>query len=163
MSLGPVKGLTAVEAEIARLMIEGLDYDEVILGEAVRRTGRSRLCRRRGRSATNLGRRATSLPIAASSTSCGRLFKERRESEQARNLATAIEIRDNEGDASAATKTVRLKAAAFIEGNEKPGVTVNVNTQTNVAAITPGYVIRLPAKADQGALAQAALAIDHGE
>jgi hypothetical protein len=160
MSLGPVKGLTAVEAEIARLMIEGLDYDEVILGEAVRRTGRSRLCRRRGRSATNLGRRATSLPIAASSTSCGRLFKERRESEQARNLATAIEIRDNEG---AATKTVRLKAAAFIEGNEKPGVTVNVNTQTNVAAITPGYVIRLPAKADQGALAQAALATDHGE
>jgi hypothetical protein len=33
-----------------------------------------------------------------------------------------------------------------IEGSEgKAGVVVNVNQQTNVAAITPGYVIRLPA------------------
>jgi hypothetical protein len=42
---------------------------------------------------------------------------------------------------------VRLKAIQVIEGNEgKGGVVVNVNQQTNVAAITPGYVIRLPAK-----------------
>jgi hypothetical protein len=42
---------------------------------------------------------------------------------------------------------VRLKAISVIEGNEgKGGVVVNVNQQTNVAAITPGYVIRLPAK-----------------
>ena len=47
---------------------------------------------------------------------------------------TAIEIRDDEAGGSAATKTVRLKAIQVIEGNEKPGLVVNVNTQTNVAA-----------------------------
>jgi hypothetical protein len=57
-----------------------------------------------------------------------------------------FKIRDDEGDESAATKTVRLKAIQVIEGSEgKAGVVVNVNQQTNVAAITPGYVIRLPA------------------
>jgi hypothetical protein len=64
---------------------------------------------------------------------------------------TAIEIRDDEADGSAATKTVRLKAIQVIEGNEMPGLVVNVNTQTNVAAITPGYVIRLPASRAEGA------------
>ena len=78
------------------------------------------------------------------------LLKERRESEHARNLATAIAIRDDEGDGSAATKTVQLKACAFIEGPpDKGGVVVNVNQQTNVAAISPGYVIKLPAKSSQ--------------
>jgi hypothetical protein len=47
---------------------------------------------------------------------------------------------------------VRLKAIGVIEGNEgKAGVVVNVNQTSNVATITPGYVIRLPAKANQGA------------
>jgi hypothetical protein len=41
---------------------------------------------------------------------------------------------------------VRLKAIGVIEGNEgKGGVVVNVNQNTNVATIQPGYVIRLPA------------------
>jgi hypothetical protein len=42
---------------------------------------------------------------------------------------------------------VRIKAVQAIEGNEgKGGVVVNVNQQTNVATIAPGYVIRLPAR-----------------
>ena len=74
------------------------------------------------------------------------LLKERRESEQARNLATAIAIRDDEGDGSAATKTVQLKACAFIEGppDKGPAVTVNVNQTSN--NLVAGYIIRLPAK-----------------
>jgi hypothetical protein len=57
-----------------------------------------------------------------------------------------IQIRDDPGEDSAADRTVRLKAIQVIEGNEgKGGVVVNVNQQTNVAAIQPGYVIRLPA------------------
>ena len=66
------------------------------------------------------------------------LLKERRESEQARNLATAIAIRDDEGDGSAATKTVQLKACRSSRARpSKAAVTVNVNQQTNVAAIRP--------------------------
>ena len=66
---------------------------------------------------------------------------------------SAIAIRDDKGDGSAATKTVQLKACQFIEGPpDKAGVTVNVNQQTTVAATSPGYVIRLPAKSDQGAI-----------
>jgi hypothetical protein len=75
-----------------------------------------------------------------------RIWTWRRKAEEARNLATAIKIRDDEGDESAATKTVRLKAIQVIEGpNDKASVVVNVNQQTNAASITPGYVIRLPA------------------
>jgi hypothetical protein len=74
------------------------------------------------------------------------LLEGRRKAVQARNLAVAVEIRDNPGEGLAADRTVRLKAASFIQGDEKPGVTVNINQQTNVAnTITPGYVIRLPA------------------
>jgi hypothetical protein len=50
---------------------------------------------------------------------------------------------------------VRLKAIQVIEGNEgKGGVVVNVNQQTNVAAITPGYLIRLPASRAEPAIEQ---------
>jgi hypothetical protein len=44
-----------------------------------------------------------------------------------------MEIRDDVGDGTAATKIVRIKAASFIQGDDKPGVVVNVNTQTNVS------------------------------
>jgi hypothetical protein len=41
---------------------------------------------------------------------------------------------------------VRLKACQFIEGTpDGAGVTVNINQTSNVATISPGYVIRLPA------------------
>jgi hypothetical protein len=67
-----------------------------------------------------------------------------RNAEKPRNLRTAIEIRDDEGDGSAATKTVRLKAIASIEGKAEGGSTVNVQiNQQTVNQVSPGYVIRL--------------------
>jgi hypothetical protein len=74
-----------------------------------------------------------------------------RSAELARNLMTAIEIRDDPGENLAADRTVRLKAIGVIEG--KAGVVVNVNQQTHVASMMPGYVIRLPAsRADRDAI-----------
>jgi hypothetical protein len=52
-------------------------------------------------------------------TELNRAVKALRNSERARNLQTAIAIRDDNGDGTAATKTVRLKAIAAIEGREK--------------------------------------------
>jgi hypothetical protein len=76
--------------------------------------------------------------------------------ERPRNLQTAIEIRDDEGDGSAATKTVRLKAIASIEGKTEGGSTVNVQiNQQTVNQVSPGYVIRLDEPApvtQQGAI-----------
>jgi len=66
-----------------------------------------------------------------------------RASERPKNLHTAIKIRDDEGDGSAATKTVRLKAIQTIEGTDgRAKVQATVNTHTN---IKPGYVIRFKA------------------
>jgi hypothetical protein len=103
------------------------------LNQAARAVG-VRLRRAREGAATELFR-----------TELNRAVKALRNSERARNLQTAIAIRDDNGDGTAATKTVRLKAIAAIEGRENTGTTVNVqvNNQTNVAAISPGYVIRL--------------------
>jgi hypothetical protein len=145
--LAPVKGLTATEREIARLMTDGLDHDAVILGaeipayQPLSLTQAAKATRYLLKKARNvLGDRAEFNQLR------GQLLKARRESEGPRNLATAIKIRDDEGDGSAADRTVRLKAIGVIEGNEgKAGVVVNVNQQTNVASIQPGYVIRLPA------------------
>jgi hypothetical protein len=75
------------------------------------------------------------------------LLDGKRSAELARNLMTAIEIRDDPGEGFAADRTVRFKAVQAIEGRpDGASVTVNVNQQTNVATITPGYVIRLPAR-----------------
>jgi hypothetical protein len=150
--IATVKGLTATEREIARLMTEGLDHDAVILGaeipayqplslvQAAKATG---YLLKKARNV--LGDRAEFNQLR------GQLLKPRRESEGPRNLATAIKIRDDEGDGSAADRTVRLKAIGVIEGTgDKASVTVNVNQQTN--NLVAGYVIRLPAKADQGAI-----------
>ena len=150
--IATVKGLTATEREIARLMTEGLDHDAVILGaeipayqplslvQAAKATG---YLLKKARNV--LGDRPEFNQLR------GQLLKPRRESEGPRNLATAIKIRDDEGDGSAADRTVRLKAIGVIEGTgDKASVTVNVNQQTN--NLVAGYVIRLPAKADQGAI-----------
>ena len=132
------EGLTKAEAQIAYLTVYGLPRPKT-LEEAAKAVG-YRLKRARA----ILDHKPEFQAYRA------RLLKERRESETARNLATAIAIRDDEGDGSAATKTVQLKACAFIEGPpDKGGVVVNVNQQTNVAAISPGYVIKLPAKSSQ--------------
>jgi hypothetical protein len=72
------------------------------------------------------------------------LLDGKRKAELARNLETLIQIRDDPGENLAADRTVRIKAVQAIEGSDgKASVTVNVNQQTNVAAIQPGYVIRL--------------------
>ena len=67
------------------------------------------------------------------------LLDGKRKAELARNLATAIAIRDDEGENLAADRTVRLRAIQVIEGSEgKRGGVVNVNQMSNVATITPG-------------------------
>jgi hypothetical protein len=125
-------GLTRIERQIAYRMVEGLPRPLTLM-EAAKAEG------------YRLKRARTYLAdLPAFNAYRAHLLKARRENEAARNLATAIEIRDDEGDGSAATKTVRLKAINVIEGrDDRASVTVNVNQQTNV--ISPGYVIRLPA------------------
>jgi hypothetical protein len=134
-ALEPAKapdGLTRIERQIAYRMVEGLPRP-LTLEEAAKAEG-YRLKRARNY--------LEDLP--AFNAYRAQLLKARRMNEEARNLHTAIEIRDDEGDGSAATKTVRLKACSFIEGKpDAASVTVNVNQQTNVAQIQPGYVIRL--------------------
>jgi hypothetical protein len=48
------------------------------------------------------------------------LLDGRRNAEQARNLATLIQIRDDPGDRRAADKTVQFKAIQIMEGPTKP-------------------------------------------
>lgn len=67
----------------------------------------------------------------------------RRTAERPRNLTTAIAIRDDEGDKSAATKTVRLKAIQSIEGTDQGGLSVTIHNINSQANVQPGYVIRL--------------------
>src|SRR5271166_6543652 len=76
-----------------------------------------------------------------------RKFDALRLGERPRNIARMIQLRDNRVEDTAAAAAVQLKAAIALEPPEpRPSVTVNVNQQTNVAAISPGYVIRLPAQ-----------------
>jgi hypothetical protein len=66
----------------------------------------------------------------------------------ARMVHTMIKIADEPGDGTAADRTVRLKAALAVLGEEAKGVSVNVqvNNQTNLAqTIRPGYVLDLGA------------------
>jgi hypothetical protein len=142
----PPKGLTEEEAEIARLMVHGLPNDEVILDTPVKAGWPLTLAQAAKFMGYRLKRARAQLdPNPDFRGYCRELLEARRESERARNMAVAVEIRDDVGDGTAATKTVRIKAASFIQGDDKPGVTVNINQQTNVANIQPGYVIRLPA------------------
>ena len=131
----PPPGLSRTEAQIAYLCVHGLPVPRSLEQAA-------KDCGYRVRRA-----RSYLADLPAFNAYRRQLLKERRESEAARNLATAIAIRDNPGDGLAADRTVQLKAIGVIEGPpDKGGVVVNVNQQTNVAAISPGYVIRLPAK-----------------
>jgi hypothetical protein len=138
------KGLTEEEAEIARLMVHGLPNDEVILDVPIKAGWPLTLEQAAKFMGYRLKRARAHLdPNPDFRGYCRELLEARRESERARNMAVAVEIRDDVGDGTAATKTVRIKAASFIQGDDKPGVVVNVNTQTNVG-IKAGYVIRLP-------------------
>jgi hypothetical protein len=126
------EGLTRIEQQIAYRMVEGLPRPST-LEEAARAEG-YRLKRARNYLAE----------LPAFNLYRARLLKARRGNEQARNLATAIRIRDDDGDGSAAIRTVRLKACQFIEGKpDGASVVVNVSQTSNV--VSPGYVIKLPA------------------
>ena len=120
-------GLTRVERAIAYRMVEGLPRPLTLM-EAAKAEG------------YRLKRARTYLAdLPAFNLYRAQLLKARRENEAARNLATAIEIRDDDGDGSATIRTVRLKACQFIEGTpDKAGVTVNINQTSNVANIQPG-------------------------
>jgi hypothetical protein len=68
-----------------------------------------------------------------------------RKAHHARAIGTIAQIMEDEGDGTAATKTVRLKAANSLLDNPEaraPGVSVNIN---NGVQLSPGVVIRLPA------------------
>jgi hypothetical protein len=140
------KGLSDDEAEIGRLVTFGLPADETIDGKLVRADWpltleqAARFVGYRCKKARNY---LDNLPEF--STYRRQLLEGRRNAEKPRNLQTLIEIRDDPGEGFAADRTVRVKAVAAIEGrHDGASVTVNVNQQTNVATIQPGYVIRLP-------------------
>jgi hypothetical protein len=143
------KGLTDDEAEIGRLVTFGLPEDEVIDGKAIKANWPLTL----EQAARFVGYRCKKArgyldPLPEFNAYRRELLEGRRKSEAPRNLATLIQIRDDPGEGFAADRTVRIKAVAAIEGRpDGASVTVNVNQQTNVAAITPGYVIKLPASA----------------
>lgn len=143
------KGLTEDEEQIAFLMTYGLPNEETILGKTVKPDWPLTLEQAAKFVGYRLKRARTYLDnLPAFATHRRELLDGKRKAELARNLATAIEIRDDPGENSAADKTVRLKAIGVIEGNEgKGGVVVNVTQTNNTATITPGYVIRLPAGA----------------
>jgi hypothetical protein len=150
------KGLTDDEAEIGRLVTFGLPTDETIDGKLVKADWpltleqAARFVGYRCKKARNY---LDNLPEF--STYRRQLLDGRRNAEKPRNLQTLIEIRDDPGEGFAADRTVRVKAVQAIEGRpDGPGLTVNVNTQTNVATITPGYVIRLPANTPLPAIEQ---------
>jgi hypothetical protein len=139
------KGLTDDEAEIARLMTYGLPHEETILGKTIKPDWPLSL----EQAAKFVGYRCKKARayldnLVEFSTLRRKLLDGRRQAEAGRNLATLIEIRDDPGEGFAADRTVRIKAVAAIEGkSDGANVVVNVNQQTNVANIQPGYVIRL--------------------
>jgi hypothetical protein len=133
------EGLTRIEQQIAYRMVEGLPRP-LTLEEAAKAEG------------YRLKRARTYLAdLPAFNVYRARLLKARRENEAARNLHTAIEIRDDDGDGSAAIRNIRLKACQFIEGtaDKGPAVTVNVSQTSN--NLVAGYVIKLPAPRAEGA------------
>jgi hypothetical protein len=136
------------EEEIARLMVYGLPHEETILGKVVKPDWPLTLEQAAKFVGYRLKRARTHLDnLPEFATHRRQLLDGKRKAEMARNLQTLIEIRDDPGEGFAADRTVRIKAVQAIEGTEgKTSVTVNVNQQNNVATITPGYVIRLPAK-----------------
>jgi hypothetical protein len=88
-------------------------------------------------------------PLPAVNAYRRQLLDGRRKAEEARNLATASRIGDDEGDGSAADRTVRLKAIGVIEGtSDKANVDVNVSQQTNVAVALAQTPQRLEPRQD---------------
>jgi hypothetical protein len=147
IAIAKAKELSEEEREIARLMVFGLPHEEIVLGKLIKPNWPLTLEQAAKFVGYRLKRARAHLdPNPIFRGHRGELLEQRRKGEQARNLETAIAIRDYEGENLAADRTVRLKAIATIEGRgDGPNVTVNVNQQNNTATIQPGYVIRLPA------------------
>jgi hypothetical protein len=139
--------LTAREMRLAELMTDGPDEDVTLEDGTTIDAGWPMTLAAAARVSGVPLRRARQLAgSTALIAAFNQEFQALRRAEGPRNVATAISVRDRIGDDTAADRAVRLKAIATIEGDEKPGLTVNVNATTHVANIVPGYVIRLPAK-----------------
>jgi hypothetical protein len=141
-----LKELTDEHKQIIELMVHGLDVSGEVDGshyeageplpfrEACRAVG-AKLRRMREMYATPLFQSELNRQIAAQRTA-----------ERPKNLHVAKQIRDDEGDGSAATKTVRLKAIQSIEGRDgQASVNVQINNNQTNNTIQPGYVIKLQA------------------
>lgn len=149
----PILALTDDMRELAQLLVYGLEQADEIEGKRIE-AGWPLTLRQAAR---HLGMRlARSRDIAEAPCFTNELAKQlaaRRNSEKARNLATAVAIRDEEGLNLAADKTVRLKAIGVIEGTEGKGLSIQINNNNGgQQVVNPGYVIKLmadPAKAQE--------------
>jgi hypothetical protein len=132
--------------DLARLMVWGLEAADEIDGVSVPADYPLDV----RQAARFLGLRVKRARVALSDPRFRKLYAEAcealRNGQRARNLHTAIAIRDAEGEDTAADRQVRLKAITVLEGRDGvAGVNVSINTTHNSVSITPGYVIRLPA------------------
>jgi hypothetical protein len=79
-----------------------------------------------------------------------KMVSDMRSGETARSIATMIEVRDDAGDGSAATKGQRLKAAQALMG--EGGMNINIDArrqEVNVTQVRAGYVFERPAHLDR--------------
>ena len=138
--------------ELARLIVEGLDEDETIDGSLIK-AGHPLGLRQAALACGLRIRRARDIaetPIFAARFE--RLLRILRQGEKAANLALATAIRDEPGDGLAADRTVRLKAILAIEGADRTGGVQINNAVASAAVVNPGYVIRLKARPEEGAV-----------
>ncbi len=125
-------------------MIYGLEVDAVIEGAAIA-AGTPLSLRQAARHVGVRLRGAREIAdTALFQTAFNKTLLALRRAEGPRNLHTAIEIRDDPGDGSAATKRARLSAIDSIEGKSSTGTQISVNVAQQTT-INPGYVIKLPA------------------
>lgn len=150
----PITTLTDDMLTLAQLLIYGLDEPDVIEGKEVKAhwpLTMRQAAKWIGGMRVSHARYIASSPVFIAEQE--RLLKERRNNEKARNLSTAVIIRDDEGQGLAADKTVRLKAISVIEGVDGKGVSLTINNNNGgQQVVNPGYVIKLmadPAKAQE--------------
>jgi len=139
----PLSQLSDDYRQVIELMVYGLDEAGDIEGQRLEAGVPLTLrqaCRAVG---VRLRRMRDMHATALFQTELNRAVLARRNAEKPKNLTTAIEIRDDMGDNTAATKTVRLKAIQSIEGADRAGVQVTIHNSDSQANIAPGYVIRL--------------------
>jgi len=146
----PLSQLTDEHKQVIELMVYGLDEGGTIEDEHI--PAHQPLTLRQAARAVGVSMRHSrevhETPLFQ--TELNRAIAARRNSERPKNLTTAITIRDDPGDNTAADRTVRLKAIRSIEERDgAAGVTMTVNNSNNQTHISPGYVIRLRPKDQQ--------------